>query len=161
MTAQFKESCKLPIASAIGAEIGTVVSMNDTQCEVSFPIYGASFSLGLENFTIKQGDAPIDIRPANPNDGSTWDGSKWVAPTPLQLTVEQQKKLGKDYNGFMVPLTKDTQDTIVAVAVAFQMGAITYTVMQFENGVSMPIAVTEFTSFAVWFTTERNKFFAS
>ena len=80
------------------------------------------------------------------------------------LTGSELKLQGKPYtqNGidYQVPLTKDTQDTVVAVAVAFQMGGISSTVLEFENGVTMPISQTDFMPFATWFSTQRNSFFA-
>ena len=79
------------------------------------------------------------------------------------LTISELKLQGKPFtlNGidYQVPLTKDTQDTVVAVAVAFQMGGISSTVLEFENGVTMPISQSNFMPFATWFSTERNSFF--
>lgn len=159
MTAQFKSTCVLPIALAVGNEVGNIISMSDTVCEVTFPIYGANFSLGISNFVITNGEAPLDIRPLKPTPDSTWDGSKWVAPTALQLTASQQKKLGLPFNGFIIPLTRDSQDIIVALTLAFQLGAITTTKIEFENGVIMPVGASDFMTFARWFVAERSKFF--
>ena len=91
------------------------------------------------------------------------DGTITITGGDDPLTISELKLQGKPYtqNGidYQVPLTKDTQDTVVAVAVAFQMGGISSTVLEFENGVTMPISQTDFMPFATWFSTERNSFF--
>ena len=91
------------------------------------------------------------------------DGTVTITGEDDPLTISELKLQGKIYtqNGidYQVPLTKDTQDTVVAVAVAFQMGGITSTVLEFENGVTLPISQTDFMPFATWFSTQRNSFF--
>ena len=52
MKVKFKASCKLPIALAVGDEVGTVVSGNVDSYTVTFEVYGATFGTGAENFEI-------------------------------------------------------------------------------------------------------------
>lgn len=91
------------------------------------------------------------------------DGTVTITGEDDPITSNELKLQGKPFtlNGidYQVPLTKDTQDTVVAVAVSFQIGGITSTVLEFENGVTMPISQSDFMPFATWFSTERNSFF--
>jgi hypothetical protein len=146
MTAQFKKTSTHPLAKAIGDEIGTVISLGDKEVNIQFPIYGAEFSLGIENFDIKEGDAPLDIRPR-------------VEPTPAELTQNDLKHIGKLYNGFQVPLDEEAQIAVTSIAVMYLTGLFVSTVISFSNGVKMPISASEFMDFAKWFGTERGAFF--
>lgn len=56
MQVKFAPECTLPIAAAVGDEIGNVVGGNDDSYEVEFPIYGAGFSLPAECFTVVDDD---------------------------------------------------------------------------------------------------------
>lgn len=62
---------------------------------------------------------------------------------------------GTDYT---VSFTANDGNGMLQVKAAFELG-LTNTVIRFDNGTDMPIAATEFSAFAVWFVTERNKFF--
>lgn len=70
-----------------------------------------------------------------------------------------EKTKGADYNGFLVPFTKEDQDTMVAIAVSFSMGAIASTNIEFSNGTVMPVGSGEFIPFAQWFAGKRNAYF--
>jgi hypothetical protein len=98
-----------------------------------------------------------------PSEDYIYDGSQWVAKVPVEPTSSELKAIGMPYTineiSYQVPLTKDAQDTVVALSVAFQMSAITSTNIEFDNGTILPITAADFMNFAIWFTTERNKFF--
>jgi hypothetical protein len=146
MTAQFKKTSTHLLAKAIGSEIGTVISLGDKEVDVQFPIYGAEFSLGIENFDIKEGDIPIDVSPR-------------VEPTPAELTQSDLKRIGKLYNGFQVPLDEEAQIAVTSIGVMHLAGLFKYTIISFSNGVKMPISAAEFMDFAKWFGAERGAFF--
>ncbi|MDD5360412.1 MAG: hypothetical protein PHI79_03440 [Sulfurovaceae bacterium] len=80
-----------------------------------------------------------------------------------KLLKSKLKKIGKPYElnnvVYQIPLTKEAQDTMVALAVSFQLGGIDSTNIEFDNGTTMPISGNEFMAFAGWFATERNSFF--
>jgi hypothetical protein len=65
---------------------------------------------------------------------------------------------GSDYNGTVVSLTKSDGDGLVQVKSGFELG-LTDTVIHFENGAKLPMNVSDFPTFALWFVNERNKFF--
>jgi hypothetical protein len=98
-----------------------------------------------------------------PSEDYIYDGTQWIPKATVELTTSELKAIGMPYtlNGisYQVPLTKDAQDTVVALSVAFQMSAITSTNIEFDNGTILPITAEDFMKFAIWFTTERNKFF--
>jgi hypothetical protein len=146
MTAQFKTTSTHPLAKAIGGEIGTVISLGDKEVNAQFPIYGAEFSLGIENFDIKEGDMPLDVRPIS-------------EPTPAELTQSDLKRIGKLYNGFQVPLDEEAQIAVTSIAVMNLAELFKFTVISFSNGVKMPISAAEFMDFAKWFGAERGAFF--
>lgn len=146
MTAQFKATSTHPLAKAIGDEIGIVISLGDKDVTVQFPVYGSEFSLGIENFDIKDDDAPLNIIPR-------------LDPTPYELTQNDLKRIGKQYNGYQVPLDEEAQIAVTSVAAQYLAGLFTGTVFHFSNGVKMPISADEFIDFAKWFGAERGKFF--
>jgi hypothetical protein len=98
-----------------------------------------------------------------PSEDYIYDGTQWVAKPSVVLTSSELKVIGMPYTlkgiSYQVPLTKDAQDTVVALSLGFQMGAITSTNMEFVNGTILPITAADFMNFAIWFSTERNKFF--
>lgn len=79
-----------------------------------------------------------------------------------ELKQNQERKdlmlLGLKYNGYKISFTKDDGDGVVQVKSAFEMG-LTSTVIKFDCGTKMPISLSEFNAFALWFMVERNKFF--
>jgi len=87
------------------------------------------------------------------------DGIVTVSGTDDPLTSSELKSLGKDYNGYQVPLDKDAQDTVVAIMVQILAGAFTGTTAEFSNGTKMPILANEGMAFVLWFKDERNAFF--
>ena len=74
------------------------------------------------------------------------------------IDISKNKHNGVDYNGYKVPLDNNAALLMMQVKNAFEMG-VTSTNIEFDNGTIMPIQATEFTDFAMWFATERNKFF--
>lgn len=87
------------------------------------------------------------------------DELTYVAPTDEELQ-SQLKKDGIIYPGtdYKVPLDNAAALLMMQVKNAFEMG-ITFTNIKFDNGTVMPIQVAKFQDFAMWFVTERNKFF--
>ena len=76
----------------------------------------------------------------------------------LSMT-SQLKEIGKQYNGYQVPLNEEAQIAVTSVAVQYLAGLFTGTVFHFSNGVKMPCSTDEFMPFATWFGVERNRFF--
>ena len=153
MTAQFKTTSTHPLAKAIGDEIGTVISLGDKEINVQFPIYGAEFSLGIENFDIKEGDAPLDIRPR-------------VEPTPAELTQSDLKRIGAPYLGVQVPFDGEAQSAVVAITTQILadivIGTTTFegTTILFTNDSKLRVVtMEEFLSFATWFSSKRQAFY--
>ena len=87
------------------------------------------------------------------------DGTVTVSGEDEPLTSSEQKSLGKDYNGYQVPLDEEAQIAVTSVAVQHLAGLFTGTVFYFSNGVNMPCSVEEIIPFATWFFAERNSFF--
>jgi len=100
----------------------------------------------------------IDTRP-EPHDDYVFDGSKWIAKEPKVLSTSELKALGKQYNGYQVPLDEEAQIAVTSVAVQYLAGMFSGTVFHFSNGTKMPCSLEEFLPFATWFATERNAFF--
>jgi hypothetical protein len=69
------------------------------------------------------------------------------------------KSLGKDYNGYQVPLDEEAQIAVTSVAGQYLAGLFMGTVFHFSNGVKMTCSTEEFMPFATWFGIERNRFF--
>lgn len=65
---------------------------------------------------------------------------------------------GVEYNGVMASLTSEDGNGVIQVKNAFEMG-LTETNIHFENGTILPMTAADFPAFALWFVTERNKFF--
>ncbi|PLX49102.1 MAG: hypothetical protein C0613_08240 [Desulfobulbaceae bacterium] len=84
--------------------------------------------------------------------------SKKPAPTADELRAAAMLT-GADYNGQAVSLTAADGNGMLQAKAAFEMG-LTETVIHFENGAEVPVTAAEFPDFALWFVTERNKFFA-
>lgn len=79
----------------------------------------------------------------------------------IEVTDSDLKRIGKEYNGYQIPLDEEAQIAITSVAVQYLAGLFTSTVFHFSNGVKMPCSVDEFLPFATWFGIERNKFFTN
>jgi len=77
----------------------------------------------------------------------------------VELSTSELKSMGKQYNGYQVPLDEEAQIAVTSVAVQYLAGLFTGTVFHFSNGVKMPCSLEEFLPFATWFATERNAFF--
>ena len=73
--------------------------------------------------------------------------------------VSQLKSIGKEYNGYQVPLDEEAQIAVTSVAVQYIAGLFTGTVFHFSNGTKMPCSAEDFMQFAQWFAVERNRFF--
>lgn len=94
---------------------------------------------------------------------SIWDDKlKIVVPNP-ELMRQAKKDIGVAYinnnQTYLIPLSKDTQDTVTSLMVALSANAFTFTNIKLENGVIMPMTAEDLPAFAVWFAGERNKLF--
>jgi hypothetical protein len=110
--------------------------------------------------------------PDKPSDDYIFDGNKWVAKPPVELTSSQLKAIGLPYtlNGvtYQVPLDEDAQSTITALTVGYIAATLTNTltdttintIIRFSNGTKMPITTPDFMAFAMWFKDKRGSFFA-
>jgi hypothetical protein len=75
------------------------------------------------------------------------------------LYREFVKKIGLEYNGVLIPISKDTQDTTTALMLAFQNG-LQATNFHFENGSKMTFDAVSFSEFVAWFMPKRADLFA-
>jgi len=102
--------------------------------------------------------------------GELFDFNKYengvvVEDTATKKLAEDQKKkkTGVPYElggiVYLVPIDKEAQEAVTAVTVAVMANAFQSTVIEFSNGVRMPITSTEWMVFATWFANERNKLF--
>lgn len=91
---------------------------------------------------------------------------------PIDLTQEVEqwkidnkvyKKAGRIFTlnniDYLIPLTKEAQDTVVAVCLSFYLNGFTNTTIQFNNGTDLPLDSSNWLQFAIWFATNRNQFF--
>ena len=124
------------------------------------------FKQGTDATIVAQFDNLVEIETSNPEAYSTWevidtDGS--IAALRDAAIMQNNKTKGIIYtlNGvdYKVPLTSEDAVGLMQVSSAFTLG-LTSTNIHFSNGTVMPISDVEFTDFATWFVTERNKFFA-
>lgn len=65
---------------------------------------------------------------------------------------------GIDYQGSMISLTDVDGNGMLQVKAAFEMG-LPSTTIHFKNGTKLPMTAADFPAFALWFVTERNRFF--
>lgn len=94
-----------------------------------------------------------------PSEAYYYDGSNWILKEIVPLSNSELKDIGKQYNGYQVPLNEEAQIAVTSVAVQYLAGLFTGTVFHFSNGVKMPCSTNEFLPFAQWFALERNRFF--
>lgn len=91
--------------------------------------------------------------------GNLLDLDLSVVPDYSQEEIQNRtKRDGEDYNGYQIPFMNDDALALMQVKSAFEMG-VTSTNIEFTNGTVMPMNVTEFQEFAVWFVNKRNSFF--
>jgi len=93
------------------------------------------------------------------------DGTPDVAKNTAKAEAdakEANKNNGEVYvlNGvdYLVPFTSIDAVGMMQVKTAFEMGEIA-TNIKFTNGTTLPILVTEFLPFALWFVQKRNSFY--
>ena len=156
MTAKFKVASTHPLALAIGDEVGTVLNLGDKEISVMFPVYGAQFNLGIEYFDIKEGDAPISVKPK-------------TEPTPAELSQSDLKRIGALYLGVQVPFDSEAQQAIVAVTTQILVDTVMTTLATptfkgttfiFSNGSRLRVNTqAEFIAFATWFSPRRQAFY--
>jgi hypothetical protein len=65
---------------------------------------------------------------------------------------------GVDYKGSMISLTDVDGNGLLQVKAGFEMG-LSETTIHFKNGTKLPIKAVNFAEFALFFVTERNRFF--
>lgn len=73
-------------------------------------------------------------------------------------TRDEAMLLGVDYQGSMISLTDVDGNGMLQVKAAFEMG-LPSTTIHFKNGTKLPMTAASFSAFALWFVTERNRFF--
>lgn len=98
------------------------------------------------------------------------DGGKEVMPKYTQAELDEIAKIeandlrdkamltGVDYQGSMISLTEVDGNGMLQVKAAFEMG-LAATTIHFKNGTKLAMTATAFPAFALWFVTERNRFF--
>jgi hypothetical protein len=103
--------------------------------------------------------------------GVTYSSDTYSAAVPEEEFVRNREALqalearytGVSYTldgaDYLVPLNSASQAGITAVTVAVMSEALDFTVMQFSNGVSMPIKAADWMPFAKWFAAQRNALF--
>jgi hypothetical protein len=74
------------------------------------------------------------------------------------LYREFKKCVGLDYEGVVVPISKDTQDTTTALTLAFENG-LAETNFHFENGNKLHLTAETFPAFRDWVMNERVSMF--
>jgi hypothetical protein len=74
------------------------------------------------------------------------------------LHREFKKCVGLDYEGVVVPISKDTQDTTTALTLAFENG-LAETNFHFENGNKLHLTAETFPAFRDWVMNERVSMF--
>lgn len=82
------------------------------------------------------------------------DSSLYEPLESSELYRDFKKHIGLEYNGVLVPLGKDTQDTTTALVVAFQSG-LTETNFHFENGNKLHLTAEAFPAFSAWVMQQR------
>jgi hypothetical protein len=75
-----------------------------------------------------------------------------------ELYREFKKCVGLDYEGVVVPISKDTQDTTTALTLAFENG-LAETNFHFENGNKLHLTAETFPAFRDWVMNERVSMF--
>lgn len=71
---------------------------------------------------------------------------------------DQAMLTGIDYQGSMISLTDVDGNGMLQVKAAFEMG-LPSTTIHFKNGTKLAMTAADFSAFALWFVTERNRFF--
>lgn len=71
---------------------------------------------------------------------------------------DQAMLTGIDYQGSMISLTDVDGNGMLQVKAAFEMG-LPSTTIHFKNGTKLAMTAADFPAFALWFVTERNRFF--
>jgi len=83
------------------------------------------------------------------------------AEVTANIEAEKAKEFAKmncDYNGTNISITSKDSLGLLQVQSAFNLG-LKSTKFVFENGTMMELKAKDFTSFATFFVTERNKLF--
>jgi hypothetical protein len=75
-----------------------------------------------------------------------------------EMYREFKKCVGLEYEGVIVPISKDTQDTTAALTLAFENG-LTETNFHFENGNKLHLTAETFPAFRDWVMDERVSMF--
>lgn len=86
-------------------------------------------------------------------------------PKTVEQLVQEASKvrddemlIGVDYQGLMISLTDVDGNGMIQVKAAFEMG-LQSTTIHFKNGTKLAMTGSDFPAFALWFVTERNRFF--
>lgn len=81
-----------------------------------------------------------------------------IAKEEASRLRDQAMLTGVDYQGSMISLTDVDGNGMLQVKAAFEMG-LPATTIHFKNDTKLPMAAADFPAFALWFVTERNRFF--
>jgi len=111
------------------------------------------------------GDDNIAVLNATDDQVSEWLFVQNVELFELEaekVTAYEQAKaktVGVDYKGNLIPLDKDGQDIVVALAVKSMAGISEDTDIVCSNGTIMKLKADEIMPYVMWFSGERGKFF--
>ena len=107
----------------------------------------------------------VEITTPNPTNYQTWevpDTDGAISKIRDDYLKLERKVKGIKYTlnkiDYLVPLRSIDALGVLQVNAAFTLG-IKATTLRFSNGVSMPIASTEFKAFALWYAEQRNALF--
>ena len=139
--------------------IYTIYEIRQENPNMSIPDGADCSSLGFEFLEEveepkQEGFYAVEVAPIN--NKQTWKLLP-IVKTSDELRDEAMLQ-GAEYNGYQISFTKDDGDGLMQVKTAFELG-LTETVIHFDCGTKMPMRAEDFKDFALWFVSERNKFF--
>lgn len=105
-------------------------------------------------------DMVVGDRKAKSEEVAQYEANQLAKQTEQEGNDLRDKAMldGVEYQGAMISLTDVDGNGMSQVKAAFEMG-LTATTIHFKNGTKLPMTAAEFPTFALWFVTERNRFF--
>lgn len=99
-------------------------------------------------------------RDATPEEVAQYEVGRTADQTEKEANDLRDKAMldGVEYQGSMISLTDVDGNGMLQVKAAFEMG-LSETTIHFKNGTKLPMTAANFSAFALWFVTERNRFF--
>lgn len=122
------------MAETTPVEIGT----KDVLGEDGFTVVGTE-SVYEDRLIREYAEVPVDI-------------------TATKADLKVEKRIGKDWNGNLIPFMNEDAIAMLQVKAAFEIGVLS-TNIEFSNGTILPITAAEFADFAAWFVEQRNSYF--